>query len=120
MATYFAVHNDCIFKNPSLFYCRKACLCNPSLRDCNRAVFSTSFSIQCGSQHDAQALLMLSALDVEFCGCGIPDGSASLKRMYGKFFAKGILNKGQLALYDFFMWILIACRWCEVSDFLEQ
>lgn len=65
MATYFAVHNDCIFKNPSLFCCKKECLCNPSLCDCTRAVFSTSFSIQCGSQHDAQALLMLSVLDVE-------------------------------------------------------
>jgi len=66
------------------------------------------FSRQCSGFIDAYG----SGDDVEFCGCGIPDGSASLKRMYGNFFAKGILNKGQLALYDFLIWILIACRCC--------
>lgn len=48
------------------------------------------FQYKCGSsQRDAQALLMLTVLDVEFCGGGIPGGSASLERMYGKLFCKG-------------------------------
>lgn len=42
------------------------------------------------------------------------------KECTASFFAKGILNKGQLALYDVFIWILIACRCCSVSDFLEE
>lgn len=38
MTTYFAVHNDCIFKNPSLFYGKRAacdCKCaQPSPAQC--------------------------------------------------------------------------------------
>lgn len=77
---------------------------------------------KCASaQHDAQDLLIWWC----WSWCGIlwlwdPGGSASLKRMYGKLFAKGIFNKGQLALYDFLTWVLIVCRCCSGSDFLEE
>lgn len=77
--------------------------------------FKPHFQYSCGSsQRSAQALLMLTVLQtmLRSVAVGFLGGSASLKRMFGKFFAKGILNKGQLALYDFFIWMLLACRCC--------
>lgn len=52
------------------------------------AVFSTSFSVQVWflSTRCSGFIDVYGSGDIELCGCGIPDGSASLKRMYSKFF----------------------------------
>lgn len=75
------------FKIQACSIARK-CLWNPSLCDCNCAVFSTSFSIQVWffSTWCSGFIDVYGSWDVELCGCGIPDGSASLKWMYSKFF----------------------------------
>lgn len=115
MTTYFAVHNDCIFKNPSLF-CGKKCL-QP-----------VSVTVTCAQPRpELRAAHPRSGFLLGWCwSCSgtlclwDPGGSASLERMYGELFAKGILNKGQLALYDSLTWVLIVCRCCWGSDFLQE
>lgn len=71
------------------------------------------FQYKCGSsQHDAQALLMFMVLEMlNYVAVGFLMVLLLSKECTASFL--GILNKGQLALYDFFIWILIACRCCQ-------